>query len=315
LPNRFVRLSNPTQGQASDYLFGFDVATAGTVGSIRFQFCANTPLIGDACTAPTGFDVSGATQGFQTGQTGFTISGLTDANTLILTRPPAVAGTGSATYTMLNVQNPTSTGTYFVRVETFATTDATGPDTDYGGLAYVMNGSVSIDATVPPFLLFCTGVTITAFDCSTASGDYVNLGTLTSTDSKAGQTQMLIATNAGNGYGVTVNGTTMTSGTDVIPAIATQDVSRPGTSQFGINLVNNSAPNIGANPSGPGSAAVTNNYNDADRFRFVNGDQLVSSFTSDNYRLFTVSYMANVSAVQEPGTYVSTLTYICTASF
>lgn len=297
-------------------MFRFNIATAGMLGSIRFQFCDNSPLYGDVCNPPAGFDVaSSATLLSQTGETGFSISGLSDASNLILTRTPAASGTGTVSYEVSGITNPSADGPYFARIETFATNDATGPNTDFGGIAFVINNRVNINATVPPFLLFCTGLTIAPYDCSTASGNYINLGNLTSSSSKSAQTQMLVATNAGDGYAITVNGTTMTSGTDVIPALAVSDVSRPGTSQFGLNLVNNSSPNVGQNPIGSGSAAVTNNYNDANRFRFVNGDQLVTSPTSDAYRLFTVSYLVNVANVQAPGTYVSTLTYICTATF
>lgn len=315
LPNRYIKMGSTTQGATTEYELGFEIATAATLGSIRFQFCSNSSIIGDACNAPVGLDMSTASLDSQTGETGFSISALSDQNTIILTRTPSLSVLVSSTYTLNNVVNPSATGSYFVRIETFASDDATGPNTDYGGLAFVINTNVNLNAVVPPFLLFCTAVTIAPYDCSTASGDYINLGILDSSASKSAQTQMLIATNAGGGYGVFVNGTTMSSGTDVIPPISSSDVSRPGTSQFGLNLVSNVSPNVGQNVLGPGVAAATNNYNDNNLFRFVNGDQIISSTTSDNYRLFTVSYLVNVANTQAPGTYVSTLTYICTATF
>jgi len=117
------------------------------------------------------------------------------------------------------------------------------------------------------------------------------------------------------GYSLSINGTTMLSGTNVIPALVSNDVSRPGTSQFGVNLRNNSNPDTGLNPSGSGTASVAANYNVPDRFRFVTGEQIASSSTSDEYRKYTVSYLVNIAKNQAPGIYVSTITYLCTATF
>ena len=315
LPNRSITLSEPVVSVTTTYRFKFDILTPGALGSIRFQFCDNSPLEPDPCNPPSGMNVSSTGLVNESGETGFSVSGLSDANNIILTRAPAASSAGRVSYTISGITNPDTVGTYFARFETFATTDATGPNTDFGGIAFVMNTNVNINSTVPPYLLFCSGITISAYDCSTASGNYIDLGTLSSGSTKSAQTRFLVATNAALGYNVTINGTTMTSGTDTIPAIVTQDVSRPGTSQFGINLVNNSSPNVGINPSGPGSGSVNNNYNDTDRFRFVNGDQIARATSADEYKLYTVSYVVNVSNIQAPGTYVSTLTYICTATF
>jgi hypothetical protein len=239
----------------------------------------------------------------------------TAANEIILTRTAATPVPGPVTYTFDGIVNPSAAGPYYVRIETFLTEDATGADTDFGGLAYSINNELQISTTVPPFLLFCSGVTISGTDCNTASGDYINFGELSSNTARSGSTQMVIATNAMFGYSLTINGTTMLSGTNVIPALAANDVSRPGTGQFGVNLRNNSDPNIGADPSGIGSGVVTANYSIPNRYRFVSGEQIATSSTTDAYRKYTVSYVVNVAKGQAPGIYVSTITYICLATF
>jgi hypothetical protein len=126
---------------------------------------------------------------------------------------------------------------------------------------------------------------------------------------------MVLATNANGGYVLTVNGTTMLSGVNSIPALTANDVSRPGTSQFGMNLRKNTDPNVGADPTGSGVATISPNYAIQNRYRFVSGEQIASSTTSDNYRKYTVTYLVNIANGQAPGIYVSTLTYVALATF
>lgn len=126
---------------------------------------------------------------------------------------------------------------------------------------------------------------------------------------------MLAATNGLGGYTITMGGNTMASGINAISALAASDVSRPGVSQFGINLVPNVSPRVGSSPTGPGVAQPTANYNQPDFFRFDSGDVLVSSSGPDDVRLFTVSYLVNVPLGQTPGVYASTITYVALANF
>ena len=126
---------------------------------------------------------------------------------------------------------------------------------------------------------------------------------------------ILAATNAQSGYVISVKGTTMTSGTNIINALAANDVSRPGTAQFGLNLRANTTPSGGSNPSGPGFAVPDPNYNVPNTYRFKDGDTLVSTTLPDDRRLFTASYIVNVPKGQAPGIYVSTMTYICVGTF
>lgn len=315
LPNRQVLLSDGTLSATSTYSFSFDLVSTSDIGSIQFQFCADTPIIGSPCLAPSGFDASGASLADQTGEIGFTAEAGQPNNQIVLTRTASTPVAGPVSYTFDNVINPDAEGSYYVRLQTFTSEDASGSANDYGGLAYSINNAVSITTTVPPFLLLCTGVTITGTDCTTASGEYINFGELSSNVARTASTQMVIATNAMFGYSLSINGTTMLSGNNTIPALTANDVSRPGTNQFGVNLRSNTDPSIGSNPSGSGVATVSANYNITNRFRFVSGEQIASSATSDAYRKYTASYLVNIAKGQAPGIYVSTITYICTATF
>jgi len=316
LGSHSLTLGDNTPGATTNYLLSIAGQSGGTVGSIRLQICANDPLVGRPCTPPPGFSFSGATLINQTGITDFSIDTAdSTANELVLTHPAAVAPSGTATYELSGVVNPTSIGTFYGRIVTYASTDGTGAIVDRGGLALATNGGVGISTYVPPYLLFCTGTTIQPYDCSTADGDYIDFGNFTSTKTSTGQTKLLASTNADTGYTIRAVGGTLTSGNNVIPALTTPDVSRIGVSQFGINLRSNTTPNTGSDVQGPGSGGVAPGYDTANFYQFNSGDVIAESALPDDYRMYTATYITNVSKDQAPGVYVSTLTYICLANF
>jgi hypothetical protein len=310
-----MQLSTNEAGQVSEYRLTFGLASAGQLGSVLIQFCANDPLPETPCVAPAGFDASAATLDDQAGPTGFSISGASTANELILTRTPANEPVGQARYDFGNIINPSTPGPFFIRLLTYATDDASGPSSNYGGIAlYIMN-SLSVSTTVPPYLIFCTGTTIGGLNCVNASGDFIDFGELSSKRASSGTSQMLVATNAEVGYTITMGGTTLTSGSNAITGLGVSDVSRPGTPQFGLNLRANGAPSVGSDPTGPGLGTPTANYNLPNVFHFAAGDVVASSFNPEDVRKYTAAYIVNVPSTQNPGIYVSTLTYVCLANF
>jgi len=315
LGTRSVTLSSSEINATTDYAISLETTSVSTVGSIRIQFCSNNPISGTPCIAPNGFDDSAAVLSTQTGLTGFSINGASTANEIVLGRAPASAPVGTASYSLSGIKNPSDIGSYYVRILTYASNNATGNYSDYGGLAFSITNALSISATVPPYLTFCTGITINNFNCLNAQGDFLDLGELSVNAAKYGTSQMLVATNAELGYGISAQGTTLTSGNNVIPEISPGDISRPSTSQFGLNLRANTSPAVGSNVQGPGVAVPTPNYNQPNIFRFVSGDTLASHPSVDDVRVYTVSYIANIASSQSAGIYVSTITYICLANF
>lgn len=97
--------------------------------------------------------------------------------------------------------------------------------------------------------------------------------------------------------------------------------STPGTEQFGINLVDNSNPNVGANPTQSpdntfsfGYAAT--NYANANNFRYNSGDIIARSDSSSGVTTYTVSYLINVHPVTTPaGKYIFTQSIVVTSTF
>jgi hypothetical protein len=164
-------------------------------------------------------------------------------------------------------------------------------------------------------LVFCAGTSITGQNCGTISGSAVNFGNFSTTSTNSGTSVMAASTNANGGYAITVNGTTLTSGANTIAALASQTVSTIGSQQFGLNLRDNATPNVGTDPTGPGTGTYTANYGTADQYRFVTGDTVASNAGPDDARAYTVSYIVNVSGVTAAGIYTAVMTYICTATY
>lgn len=316
LYSKQLLMSDNVNGATAQHRLSFTLPSSSTYGSVEIQYCANSPLPELPCTVPGGFDISNAALTTQTGQTGFVIAPGATSNRLVLSRTPAIAPAGSnASYTFSPVTNPSSPGSYYLRLRTFASADASGPEVFGGGIGISINNAISIRATVPPYLTFCTGITISGLNCATVNGDYLDFGELSSTATRSGTSQMLVSSNAQSGYNISVQGTTMTSGNNIIDALFTSDVSRPGTAQFGLNLAVNSTPSGGASPHGPGLAMPMPNYSVPNMYRFVSGETLVSTSGPDDVRVFTTAYVVNVPKTQAPGIYVTTITYICLGTF
>ena len=313
---RELKISNNLPGAVSTYQIGLTIPTAAALGSIKAEFCDNTALFQISCNPPPGLDVTGATLSAQTGETGFVIDPLTNTNTLILSRAPAATPGGVlATYTLDNVHNATAAGSSYVRFTVYPTNDASGPDTDRGAVAYSLNLGLSVSAEVPPYLEFCAAVTISSNDCQVTAGSYLNMGNFSSTAATAGQTQLVLGTNAANGYSISMSGHTLASGNNTLPALASPTFSAPGISQFGVNLRANTIPAVGQEPSGPGTSVPTANYNQPNKYMYNPGDIIASSATSEDFRKFTVSYLVNISSAQPPGVYASSFTYVGSGNF
>lgn len=316
LGSRGLVLGNSYPSATTTYKFFLTINTASSgIGSIKILLCSNSPLIDDSCTIPAGLDVTHEQIVASSGLPAFSVFPVATNELLISWGPTAITPPQLISVTLADIVNPNATGSYYGRMSTYTSTNGSGPVVDSGGLAFAINANLEISSYVPPYLTFCAGLNIPTFNCASATGNYINFGSLSSARSSQAASQFLVATNADNGYTVQVYGTTMTSGNNIINALGSNSGSRPGSSQFGINLRANSVPAIGSNPAGPGSGQPAAGYDTPNSFRFVTNDIVASSPVPDNYRKYTVSYLVNVPRSQPPGVYVSTLTYVGAGSF
>ena len=269
--------------------------TSKTIGTVTFTHGASTGLESTETLAAT----PSATAW------GAVFSG-TQNRILTLTAPTDGIGTATVaasdkiiiTYDSTNSINATTGGSKVISIS------GTFGDTGDITVVLVTDDQVAVSSTVAQSLSF------------SLSANTLALGTLSSTAVVSGSHTFTVATNAASGMVTTVAGATLTSGANTITACAAGCTSTTGSEQFGINLVANTTPVVGAAVSGtaPIGAAATN-YNTANSFRFVTGETIASSAAGVNSSVFTVSYITNIAGATEAGSYTATLTYTATATF
>lgn len=327
-------------GGTVSHHFDFTLPTGGNVGSIKFEYCttaANDPL-NPVCVAPTGMDASAATLGAEDGIKDMTMHASATSFYLSRTTTFSLGTNTTVKYTIDNIVNPEyganvpdTNKTFFVRIFAYPTLDASGEPLHKGTVAASTAEPIIVDGTMPESLIFCTGKTIgltaSVPDCSTATSGRIVFNQLFSPTSTASATsQMAASTNAGSGYAITVNGPTLTSGSNQITAMNASSVSTHGISQFGMNLTTNTvdATDIGAVVTP--DANTTNyrgqplaGYNESNMFKFTSGDIVANSgndvLGGTDAQIYTVTYIANVPGSLPAGDYSTTLTYICTPTF
>jgi hypothetical protein len=317
LPSRSLKISDSRINQTGvNYTIGFSVTGAGyTLGSVSLLFCDNSPLMGVPCTPPVGFDASSAVVINQTGITGFSVAPGATANSLLLTRTPSFVSATNITIELDGITNPSAVATYFGRLQTYASNDGSGIAINEGGVTFATTTPVSIATEVPPYLFLCVAITLPGFICSGASGNFIDFGEFSSSSTSVGASKLAVATNAGSGFVVYVTGSPPTSGNNVIPGMSNRSPSQIGVSQFGLNLRDNSNPDIGADPVGSGTGVIATDYAVPNEYKFSSGQAIVSSNTTTADKKFTVSYIVNVNSDQRPGVYNTTLLYIALATF
>lgn len=117
------------------------------------------------------------------------------------------------------------------------------------------------------------------------------------------------------GYVMQITGSSPRINNHALTPMATTAASSAGTEQFGLNLVANTSPSIGAipvqvpdNTFSYGVAAA--GYNTANQFKYVDGDVVASSPTSTGQTNYTVSMILNISDVTPGGRYKGTLSAV-----
>jgi len=320
-------------GGVVHHALAFTLPTSGNIGSIQFQYC--TLAAGSGCTMPVGVVTTSATLNSQGGATGFTMVNTTNGAPHITRTAASITGPLAVTYQLNTVTNPSAVNgeTFYVRISTFASTNATGSPIDTGTVAAATNRGIDLSGTMPESLVFCAGATVgltsSVPDCSTVTTGAVAFNQLFSpTDTATATSQMAASTNAGSGYAITVNGPTLTSGSNTVSGMGTAAVITRGVSQFGLNLKANTVATstvavgteiaVASNGTNFRGQAITG-YNTIDTFKFTSGDIVANSANGgaggSDAQIYTASYVVNVPGSQPAGTYTTTLTYICTPTF
>lgn len=96
---------------------------------------------------------------------------------------------------------------------------------------------------------------------------------------------------------------------------ATPTASNPGTEQFGLNVVANTSPSMGADPAQVPSNGVTfgeaaTNYDTANQFMYNSGDAVAHSVLKTGRTDYTISIIINIAPDTPAGNYTSNFSAI-----
>ncbi len=215
----------------------------------------------------------------------------------ILIGENATGGTANSQYI-----NPTTTGS-----KTITLSVGSGADTGNIVVNILTNDQVSVTASVAEALTFSISDPTIGFGTLTSADDFFASGDLLGTAAEAEAHNIIVGTNATNGYTLTINGATLAAGAPTITAIgATNTASAPGTEQFGLRAT--ATGGIGT-VSAPYAAAG---------FAFDTAafpDEVASATGASANTTYSLRYVGNISANTEAGSYSATLTYVASANF
>jgi hypothetical protein len=272
--------------------------TSKTIGTVSFTHGATT---GAETTETLAASASATAWG--------AVFGGTQNRTLTLTAP--TDGTGAAvlapndkiiiTYDGTNSINPSTPGSYVISIS--------GAFGDAGDMTVniLTSNQVDITATVPQSLTFSISDTTIGFGTLSAVAARFADGTGAGAGSEGEAHNVIVGTNAANGYTMTVGGTTLTSGANTITAIgAANTASSVGSEQFGLRM----------NAAG-GSGTVSAPYAAAG-FAFDSAafpDIIATASGASANTTYSARYIANITANTEAGSYTGAVTYVATANF
>ena len=209
-------------GSGTSVKYTIQFTTASAMQSMVVDFCSGSPLINDTCTAPTGFTAASAT---------LTANGTWSLGTLGAAHVPftntSSQAAGSYTFELNGITNPSTLGTFYARVTTYAdatygstttaysSATAAGDYKDYGGFAMSTVNTITVTARVMEQLSLCTsgGDTSNANNmtaagaCGSATTPAITLGSApnyvlgyTGATPSSANIYTQLSTNAANGY-------------------------------------------------------------------------------------------------------------------
>lgn len=344
LTARSIALSSSSKA-ATGVTYTVNFTAISAAGAFRVDFCSNSPLASEACTAASGFSATSAAS------TSAGVTAVTGAATNVVVTRPITAGAVSVALTGIN--NPSAAGPLYARIITFDTaTNAgnfvpgtTSPDTgtgviDYGGAAISITDSVGVSAAVQESMTFCvSGATITA-TCGSTTAPTVKLGetvgtavALIPTAVSTGSIYTQISTNASTGAVVSLKSNATGCGgllragapgaCNIAPALQTGIAF--GEAKFGVKT--NTPFTTGTSSSGTYEPVTGSGYNTSTyALNYTGGDTAgVTSAFGDpfldtnslpaNNQNMQITFGASVTNSTPAGSYSADLSLIATGKF
>lgn len=342
---RSIALSSSSKAATGvNYTVNFTAPAAA--GAFVVDFCENSPILGQACDAPAGFDVDEPTSA----TSGFTDVEELDANTL---RVVGTIGLGADVSVVIEgITNPTNAGPLYARIATYASEahaegytsanpNAVGARIDEGGVAISITDTVGVSGAVLESLTFCVADESITANCGNANSSTApvikigeTVGSTVALDAAAvstGNIYTQVSTNAVGGAVIRLKSGTACGGLkrveatacDITPAL-TGGVA-VGQAKFGVRAA--AIADTGTNPTGTFQVVDGSNYNDttyALNYLANNSTGITSPFgdpfldTDDgpaNNKNMRLTFGASISNSTPAGLYSTDLSLIATGKF
>lgn len=335
---RSIQLSSTANAATNvAYKVNFTTVTDNqTVGSVVVEFCDNSPIIGDTCTAGVGFldsNFASLTVNNITGNiTGLTVDTTNStANRVVLTRTAAAVANSAVSFTLGNgttngFTNPANSNTtFYARVMTFTNTTGTPPSgdennaTDAGGIALSTASQLFVTAKVQESLEFCV---YTDVDCATG-GTAVALGDpngvlASNSTTYTANASFDIASNAVSGVVVRLKGDTLKSGVYSIAAAGAAcllDPTSTATEMFGLRMATLGSGTVATAPYDCISGRHGFDTNATTGTTSMFGQQIANTTGATDTTTSAIEFAAKSANTSEAGVYTTTLTLIATATY
>lgn len=340
---RSIQLSSSSVS-ATNVTYTVNFTAVQAAGAFVVQFCNNSPVLGQACTAPTGFTAVAAasvTSGFTS----------TSGTTNLVTVPGAIAANDNVSVNVTGITNPSTTDPLYARIVTYAnTTDAAGytaanPDVvgvhkDDGGVAIAITPTVGVSGAVLESLTFCVSKALPTAQCAGATAPVLQLGETTgsvvalSPDFvSTGILNTQISTNAAGGAIVRLKSETDCGGLkrggaaicDIAPALTGGDIVA-GQAKFGVKTAV-ATDTSGTTATGAFVPANGSTYNPTTyEFNYIAGNATgVTSTFGDpfldtagapvNNKNVALTFGTSISSDTPAGLYSTQLSLIATGKF
>jgi hypothetical protein len=167
---------------------------------------------------------------------------------------------------------------------------------------------VNVTATVSPSITFSVSDSTIGFGSLDAADDRYATGDTSGSSATVVAHTLGAGTNATSGYVMYVMGATLTSGGNTITAPTGPTATTVGTEQFGLNLT-----------ASGGTGAVDTQYGTASQFGWgaavSTQDNIAAATGPTATTTYSATYVGNITAVTEAGSYTTDLTYTATATY
>lgn len=338
---RSIALSSSSKS-ATSVSYTVNFKAVGAAGAFVVDFCSNSPVIGQSCTAPTGFNASSAASA----TSGFTdVTGSTSKIVIVGT----IGAAANVSVAVTGITNPSSAGPLYARIVTYDTdtnadaytsTNLGTGNVDDGGVAISITDTVGVSGAVLESLTFCVAnATITA-GCANASSNapVIKIGetigstvALDASSVSTGDIFTQVSTNALGGAIIRLKSNTDCGGMkrvgasvcDIAPALQTGVAF--GEAKFGVRA--NAEADTGTNPNGTfqivsGSGYDDTNYalnylaNNSTGITSPFGDPILDTDNAPaNGKNMKLTFGASVSNSTPAGLYSTDLSLVATGKF